>query len=348
MIDYSDSCIENISVHKVGNKTNEEEIHLSKSEIDISDVKLRDLLSKYFLQPFGNNEFYNFTFSDNDFALNSIYCFANNIFDDPDTFHSNSENIAKHLYETSVHPNIKSGDLFVVLFSNFQIGDELTDVIGIFKAENKQSFLQVEDKSSDFVIKYEDGINIEKLDKGCLIFNTSKDEGLKVCIVDKSNKAIEAQYWKELFLQLKPCRDDFHHTKEFLNIAKDFVTKQYTEEFETSKADKIDLLNRSIDYFKSNDSFDKEDFEKEVFQDEAVINSFRQFDNTYRRENNIDIKDDFEISEQAVKKQSRVFKSVLKLDKNFHIYIHGDKELIERGVENDGRKYYKIYYQDEN
>lgn len=61
----------------------------------------------------------------------------------------------------------------------------------------------------------------------------------------------------------------------------------------------------------------------------------------------IDLSNSFEISSQAVKKQTRVFKSVLKLDKNFHIYIHGNKELIEQGIEKDGRKYYKIYYQNE-
>jgi hypothetical protein len=48
-----------------------------------------------------------------------------------------------------------------------------------------------------------------------------------------------------------------------------------------------------------------------------------------------------------VKKQARVFKSVLKLDKNFHIYIHGNRELIEQGVEKDGRKFYKIYFEKE-
>ena len=71
------------------------------------------------------------------------------------------------------------------------------------------------------------------------------------------------------------------------------------------------------------------------------------FDEGYRRDNEIDISNNFDISTQAVKKQARAFKSVLKLDKNFHIYIHGDKELIEQGVEKDGRKYYKIYYKDE-
>jgi hypothetical protein len=56
----------------------------------------------------------------------------------------------------------------------------------------------------------------------------------------------------------------------------------------------------------------------------------------------------FDISPQAVKKQARIFKSVLKLDKNFHIYIHGDRELIEQGVEKDGRKFYKIYFTEES
>ena len=48
-----------------------------------------------------------------------------------------------------------------------------------------------------------------------------------------------------------------------------------------------------------------------------------------------------------MKRQARVFKSVLKLDKNFHIYIHGDRNKIEQGVDEKGRKFYKIYYEQE-
>ena len=84
-----------------------------------------------------------------------------------------------------------------------------------------------------------------------------------------------------------------------------------------------------------------------MFDDGGMIKAFRQFEANYAEQNDVDIPDTFGISTQAVKKQSRVFKSVLKLDKNFHIYIHGDKELIEKGVEKDGRKYYKIYYTEE-
>ena len=57
--------------------------------------------------------------------------------------------------------------------------------------------------------------------------------------------------------------------------------------------------------------------------------------------------DSFEISDNAVRKQSKVYKSVIKLDKNFHIYVHGDRELIEQGRDPDGRKYYKIYFNEE-
>jgi hypothetical protein len=49
----------------------------------------------------------------------------------------------------------------------------------------------------------------------------------------------------------------------------------------------------------------------------------------------------------AVKKQARVFKNVIKLDKNFHIYVHGDRNLIERGADENGT-FYKIYYKEEN
>jgi hypothetical protein len=68
-----------------------------------------------------------------------------------------------------------------------------------------------------------------------------------------------------------------------------------------SKADKIDFLNRSVDYFKKNETFNKEEFEEEVFGDNNVIESFRKFDQTYRQENEVELADSFPISSQAVK-----------------------------------------------
>ena len=79
-----------------------------------------------------------------------------------------------------------------------------------------------------------------------------------------------------------------------------------------------------------------------------VMASFNEYKNNFQIEREIEIEDGFAISESAVKKQARIFKSVLKLDKNFHVYIHGNNNLIEKGVDPDGRKYYKLYFNEEN
>jgi hypothetical protein len=347
MLTYSQTQIKKVAVHSVGNKSNGEDLLLSENLLDIADEKLHDLLLTFFSTPFSNPEFYSFTFSNDDHTLNPLFKYATTIFESPKTLHKQSINIAKHLYETALHSQIKSGDLFVAYLSDIMVADEPVDAIGIFKSENRQFFLTVENKGSDFDVNYGVGINIEKLDKGCLIFNTDEDSGYKVCVIDKSNKSVEAQYWKDQFLQIKPCADEYHHTKAVMDIAKNFVVKQLKEEFEVSKADQIDFLNRSAEYFKTNETFEKKSFEKEVFQDSRIIKSFQEYDETMRDNYSIQDVDGFEISPQAVKKQSKIFKSVLKLDKNFHIYIHGDRELIERGVEKDGRKYYKIYFDKE-
>src|SRR5690606_5275595 len=103
--------------------------------------------------------------------------FASSIFEDSTSVHNSSVNIAKQLFEVSIHPNIKPGDLFVVKFSNIHLEGSNTETLGIFKSENRHSFLKLDNQTDEFHLTYEDGINIDKLDKGCLIFNVDKEEG---------------------------------------------------------------------------------------------------------------------------------------------------------------------------
>lgn len=348
MLDFSNCELDQLSVHRVGNKTNGEELRLSETLMDLSDAELRELLFRFFLQPFADpKEFFNLTDAE-DFTLNPVFQAASQVFDNPTALQRIAAELAKHLYEKSEHPQIKSGDLLVAYFTELVLEDEVVDALGIFKVENKQPFLKLNQAETSFSLQHDEGINIDKLDKGCLIFNTDREVGFRVCIVDKANKSGEAQYWKERFLNLQTANDSYHYTKQFMNITKNYVTKQMAEDFPVKKTDQIDLLNRSVNYFKEHDTFDKNEFEATVLQDEEVIEAFRSFDEAYREEHRIDFDDQFEISPQAVKQQSRIFKSVLKLDQNFHIYIHGDRQLIEQGVETDGRKYYKIYFEKES
>jgi len=348
MLDFTNCNIVDVVAHQVGNQTNDEELLLAASLLNTEDTRLRELLIKYFIYPFKDiEEFNSFTFSDEDFTLNPLYQYAISIFSEKKNFKQKSESIAKHLYEIALHPQIKSGDLFLATFDNISIDGELVNALGLFKSENRQEFLQLNKNSKEFSLKYDDGINVDKLDKGCLIFNIQKESGYKICIVDKSSKSNDARYWVDFFLNVKPIKTNFLQTNQFLGITKQFVTKQLSEDFDVSKADQIDFLNRSVDYFKKHETFKKQEFETEVFGDSDVIKSFQKFDQTYRQDNEVELSDKFEISAQAVKKQARVFKKILKLDKNFDIYIHGNRQLIEQGIDENGRKYYKIYYENE-
>ncbi|MBO4549852.1 MAG: nucleoid-associated protein, partial [Bacteroidaceae bacterium] len=100
-------------------------------------------------------------------------------------------------------------------------------------------------------------------------------------------------------------------------------------------------------FFKQNDSFDMDDFARDVIGQPEVIDSFRQYKEQYEEQYDVQLPDSFGISEGAVKKQARAYKSVIKLDKNFHIYVHGDRKLIEQGEDEKG-KFYKVYYNEES
>jgi hypothetical protein len=346
MIDYESAEIKSIAVHKVGNKLTDDGMHLSKEAVKFEDAYTPTVLLKYFIHPFNTSELYRFSHP-TDLSLNEVYTYVTKIFDKPEALHQQSVEIAKHLYEQSVHPKVSAGELCVCYFTGLIMEERTIRAIGIFKSESKDTFLKIDAASDDFKIRHEDGINVNKLEKGCLIFDDERQEGYRLCMID-AQRSGDAQYWKDNFLSITPISNDYHNTKDFLSIAKQYVTKQLAEDFEVTKADQIDFLNRSVSYFKHNETFDKEDFVEAVFQDRGIINSFNAFDESYRQDHDIQLSDSFDISPMAVKKQERIFKSVLKLDKNFHIYIHGDRELIEQGMDDDGRKFYKIYFEEES
>jgi hypothetical protein len=345
MIDSSLTNIQQVSAHYIGNPTNSESLRLSEAPMEVNDEKVHQLLRTYFLSNFTTPEYYTFTFSNEDFTLNPIYKFAMDIFQEPESFHENSVNLAKHLYGATQHPNIKAGELYIAYFDSIEVQNMSVEAIGIFKSENKENYLKL---SPQFSMSADEGINIKKLDKGCLILNAEKEEGYKVLIVDNINKS-DAHFWKHDFLNVKPRSDAFHHTNNFMKLTKQYVEDQLAEEFSVSKADKIDLLNRSMDFFRSKEEFSKAEFEVDVLGNADVIESFRNYGNNFMTTNNLGPMDNFEISVQAVKRQARVFKSILKLDKNFHIYIHGSRELIEKGFDEvTGKHFYKLYFDSES
>ncbi len=344
MINSDTSAIQTLSVHFVGNKLNGDILKTSKRELRIND-NLGILLTDYFLSSFKTNEFFNL-YHDSDLNQNTVYACAEKIFETPEMLHEHSITLAKHLYEQGVHPKIKNGEFYAVYFQDCVLAGERADAIGLFKSENKDTFLKVNPNGDNFDIESEQGINTHKLDKGCLIFNTEKENGYLVLIVDNANK-VDAQYWVDEFLQVRQRKDEFYNTQNVMTLCKHFVQEELPQHFEVTKADQADMLNKSVKFLKENDSFDLQEFTEKVITQPEVIKSFKQYKNNFQSEFDLEIADNFDISESAVKKQARTLKSVIKLDKNFHIYIHGNRELIEQGTDDQGR-FYKIYFKEEN
>ena len=351
MVTFFEAALDAVAIHHVGNPTQNEMYSLSDHLLELKDELMPKLLMQYFLTPFEKAvEVYHLWHSSGDLALNEMHHFASEIFDDKGKFLESSQNIAKYLYKVSNHPKIKSGELYVAYFEGVQIEGEQLDAMGIFKSENKETYLKVYPDKGGYEVDYEENaININKLDKGCLIFNTEKENGYKVVVIDNTSRGQDAAvYWKDEFLQLKIRNDNFNQTNNTLSVYKNFVTNKIDDDFEMTKADKIDLLNRSMKYFKEKDTFDMDEFTGEVIGNPKAIESFKTFKSQYEQEFESPIGDTFEISSNAVKKQSRVYKSVLKLDKNFHIYIHGDNKLIEKGFDEDKHmSYYKVFFKEE-
>ena len=287
MVTFFEASLETVSVHHIGNQAQNEMYALSEQPLSFKDEVIPQLLMQYFLRPFEkSNEVYHLMHSGGDLDLNEVHHYVTGIFDDNSQFHELSEQIAKHLYNVSNHPNIKPGELYVAHFKNVQIEGNLLEAVGIFKSENKETYLKVYPDQGGFGMYYEENaININKLDKGALIFNIEKENGYKVVVVDHTNRGQDtAAYWKDNFLQLKIRNDSFNQTSNTLGIYKNFITQKLDDEFELSKADKIDLLNKSMKYFKEKDTFDMDEFTSEVLENPQAIESFNNYKNQYEQE----------------------------------------------------------------
>jgi len=329
----------NIIVHKIGNKINGEGIGFS-DELLCLDENKADLIESFFLGSFKSEETFNF-YSDSYLENNTVYKIVSGIFENNTDLIAWSKNLGRHLYDAAENPRVQGGELFVVYFP--AEGDNV-DKVGIFKTEKRESFLKIFPNAND-PLEVDKGISLTKIDKAALIYNKDKETGYVLSVVD-NNKNGDMYYWFEDFLKVKQRDDEYFHTQKALMVYKDYITKQLPVEFEVSKADQADFLNKSIKFFKEKEEFKMDEFSNEVLGDENVIESFVNFKTDYEMDMQINIAEEFPISPAAVKNTQKHFKGIIKLDKNFHIYVHGDKSKLHQG-QDEGGLFYKVYYEKE-
>ena len=348
MIDFSRATLTHFTVHFVGNKGLGEELTLNESTIELKDEFVKETLLRYFLSPFKTDIYHEFK-GKIDISLASVANACEDIFTTRQKFIEASRQMATHLHNQSMHPKIKGGEFYTCFFKDAMVDGELCDAVGLFKTENKETFLKVFQHMDSFEIDCDNGININKLDKGCLVFNTDKKNGYKLSIVDTNNKIAEcALYWEEDFLNAKLKPNAYYHTRNFMDASRGFCEEVLTEANNVEKQDQMMMLNRSTGYFKEKDKFNIRDFEKEVLVQPEVIEAFNDYRQDFNKRLDLTAIDEFDVSPTAVKKNQKYMRSVVKLDKNFHIYIHSKHDYVERGFDEErGLKYYKLFYVNE-
>ncbi|MGK0389981.1 MAG: hypothetical protein ACI94Y_002731 [Maribacter sp.] len=337
-----------IVAHRVGNKNKTEKNFISKEELSIGD-NLDETLKKYFLKPFKQiAETYHFTHSV-DMSYHLLNGIVKRIFEGNEEFYTASLDILNHLYEQSNHPQIKSGDLFVVLFDDILIEDELVQAVGIFKSEKKDAFLTLTESSEKVLVNSEEGISLKKLDKGCLILNIWEDQGYRVFSVD--NNDYDASYWKEQFLGVDYVKDGNYDTRSYIDMCKSFADEVIREK--TGKKDQIEFLSDSIQYFTMNEEIVDQNFQDTVFEDEKMKTDFNEYKKQYEEEYKIEIPDEIPISKPVLRQQKRAIKNFIKLDTGIQVKLdfkdpESTRQFVEKGFDADkGMHFYKVYYNEE-
>lgn len=344
MLDFSKATIKKLVVHVVGNKAKQENLTLSTTTVSLHDELLYDVITRYFLRSFKTDQL--FYISDEGAAS---YQTATRMFEESSEFFNISKELAEYLYECGNHPRIKSGEFYVAYINDCIVNDEMVDAIGLFKSENKDTFLKVYPKKEE-QIQVDEGVNINKLDKGCIIFNTEAESGYRACLVDNNSKFNEAHYWRTDFLSMMPTDSSYTNTVSCMELVKSFSEDCLSAENEIPREERLHFLQNAQQFFNDNEVFDLEKFQQEVIIDPEVGRDFSEYKNAFEEENALPQLDNFSISNRAVEKNNtKFFRSVIKLDKNFHVYVHGNANFIEQGFDVDRNlNFYKLYYSEES
>ena len=371
MLDLFNTQIESLSIHQIGNMQKGEPIFLSQQAYLLND-QITSILKEYFLKPFRDKEEnYMHFVNETSLEFNEMFGIASEIFSNPSTIHNHSLRIAQLLYEQSNHPHIKSGELYVAYLSHITLDNVKVEAIGIFKSEMKQNFLQFEQSQNQLDILLEEGVNVNKLDKGCLIFNVNEEEGYKILSMD-SNR-YDTKYWTEQFLGIDALADDAFFTKKYLKMCQDFA-KEVVLPTE-GKQEEILFMNRAVNHFAKNDEFEETHFLNEVLGDKVFKKEFapeEDEDEQFPREGYIDLIPEFKnfkenkgkkyyiedvssfpIVNKAVSDMRKKIKNTIELDTNIQIQLdfinpESAEKLVEKGWDEErGMFYYLIYFNEE-
>lgn len=349
MIDTSIAKITQIYIHEIGSDDNPQAFRVSEAPVYIYDKVLEGMLFDFLKRSYDEHESYAFNKVDGEYLNNPIYNSSNGFFNsDEETQLELSQQLAIHLAKMSAHSGIKKGQLIVGKVEEVIVNDEIVSALMIIKSERKQNFLKIKMNSGKAEILIDKGINSKRIDKSCIVFDILPEDGYRCCIKDNISKNDMAVFWKDHFLNAEQKMTDYQYTQVYMKGTDDFINQYASQTNELSKEDELELKGKSAEYFQNNESFDLQEYQNSVFSDSEMQEAFQEFSTETIQSEEKPIPQEFAVSQKSVSNNSKFFRSVIKLDKNFHLYVHGNRDMIEKGVDEEGRKYYKLYYNEED
>lgn len=346
MLDLSIARLTRLALTWVGNKSRYEGVGIPKHTlVPLNDVA-QEMLTHALLKPFEKTEEFFYFHHEEDVSHHQLFQACHTVFENPESLAETAAQLAQQLYEHADQPKVKGGEFFIAHFEDVILQGETVNAIALWKVQDKESYFKIDRGAEAFQLNVLEGISLGKPDTAALVFQLDEAEGYRICAVDTVSKRGERSFWKDAFLRLRPIEDNYFHTRHYISLAGEFINDKLPQGLD--RTDQLDLLYRSGLYFKENEEFELEDFTKTMFEEPEQQQAFLDFKDTYTKAYAVPLDDKFDINQQAVKKEFKVLKSVLKLDQNFHIYVHGRRDLIERGFDDDkGKKFYKVYFDDE-
>lgn len=333
---------------KVGNPSRDEPLQTSKTLFKIEDDD-QATLCPIFLKPFRNLTGQRFTHHSS-LAKNEVNANAKAIFDDPAALLSQGQEIAHRLYSKSSHPNIKSGDLCLSLMTGVEIEGESKRALCILKSESMTPFLSISTRDGDLQLETEQGINPEKIDKGCLIIEHLENKGFYVLTFDRGGS--ESRFWVRDFLGVRPIPDSALLTKRVAEMAVTAVSPG------SSGADQPPWdvnapAREALSYLSDQKHFSLQEFEEKALRTDAAKSRFAEERKRLEDEEGIEFKDHFDISKRDVTKAKKLMKSRMTLDTGVEIrlkpkVVDQPDEVLEKGYDETRKMHFiKIYFNED-
>lgn len=318
------------TIQMVGNKTRGEGLSGALTLADMTSSA--DFLAQLIERSFVMDDLKCFSYIES-VDLNPVYQFVSKIFDDKEVFLKQSVNIATFLYDQSIHPNIRSGELYVLLLE-CEYKKEVVEAVAILKSERKDPFLATENDGRGISVRTIYGTGIKGLDKGCLILNIDREKGYLVGTIDNTNNGNDAQYWTESFLHVSDCDDDYHQTMKLMDMCKGFVKQQ-------EELDGAIMAKKTIDAFTAGEAIQVDALADMICQNEEQKKAFDDYRQSYEAEHGGFAEDVNVVKKAAIREPVKKL-TTLKLGADFEVKLLSPEARIEQVKDKNG-SWWKLY-----